>query len=81
MGDTEMDRLYLKCALMDLLDHDLVVLESKADVADVVEAARKLGYEVSADPRLSSGADESSWVVTTRRRRETSATSEVAIEV
>lgn len=74
-----MDRLNLKCALMDLLDHDLVILESNADVADVVEAARKLGFEVSAEPRLS-GAEESSWVVTTRRGRETSAMSEVAVE-
>lgn len=65
-----MDRLHLKCALMDLLEHDLIILESKEDVAAVVEAARKLGYEVSADPRIS--REGSSWVVTARHSREAS---------
>lgn len=67
-----MDRLHLKCALMDLLEHDLVVLESEADVAAVAEAARKLGYEAHTDQRASSEPGETSWVVTTRRRHEES---------
>ncbi|HET6781010.1 MAG TPA: hypothetical protein VFH67_02830 [bacterium] len=73
-----MDRLYLKCALMDLMEHDLVILESQADVAAVVAAAQKLGYEASTYPRSSEKANDTSWVVTTRPRRETSVVSRQA---
>lgn len=73
-----MDRLHLKCALMDLMEHDLVILESQADVAAVVAAAQKLGYEASIDPRSSEKANGTSWVVTTKPRRETSAVSRQA---
>jgi hypothetical protein len=67
-----MDRLHLKCALMDLLEHNLVVLESEADVAAVAEAARKLGFEALTNQRTSSEPGEMSWVVTARRLHEES---------
>lgn len=70
-----MDRLYLKCALMDLMEHDLVILESQADVAAVVAAAQKLGYEASIDLRSSEKTNDISWVVTTKPHRETSVVS------
>lgn len=66
-----MDRLHLKCALMDLMEHDLVIVESKEDAAVVVKAAQKLGYETSADHRSSEQVNGTSWVITTTRLRDT----------
>ena len=43
---------------MDLMEHDLVIVESKEDAAVVVKAAQKLGYETSADHRSS---EQNQW--------------------